>query len=148
MLRGETIMSKSSATKTLKERPIAMSSILLLEDTYHLLRLYTKNLVRAGHKVKPSMSVEASLDVFGQVQFDLIISDLRVGSYSVERLIKRLKRLQDDGTPILIISAHLDSYYGLCEENGLRNMLAKPFENHVLVDTVTEILGHYCKSGS
>ncbi|MDQ7027600.1 MAG: response regulator [Anaerolineae bacterium] len=141
-------MLKSSVLKTLKERPIAMSSILLLEDTYHLLRLYTRSLVWAGHKVKPSMSVDASLDIFGHVQFDLIISDLRVGSYSVERLIKRLKQLQDGGTPVLIISAHLDSYYGLCEENGLHNLLAKPFENHVLLDTVTEILGRYCKSGS
>lgn len=133
-------MSKSSAINAPIESQLTMASILLLEDTYHLLRLYTKSLVRAGYQVKPSMSVEASLDVFGQLQFDLIISDLRVGAYSVDRLLKRLKRLQDAGTPILIISAHLDSYYDLCEENGLYNLLAKPFENQVLVDIVTEIL--------
>jgi DNA-binding response OmpR family regulator len=125
-----------------------MASILLLEDNYQLLRLYSKALTSAGHKVEPSMTVEAALDVFGQMRFDIIISDLRVGSFSIERLIKRLKKLHDDGTPILVISAHMDLYHPMCDEAELCDTLAKPFEHHELLDKVASILGRYDTIGS
>ena len=120
-----------------------MASILLLEDNYNLLRLYSKALTAAGHKVEPSMTVEAALDVFGQLRFDLIISDLRVGSFSIDRLIRRLKRLHDDGTPVLVISAHMDLYQTLCDECDLNDMLAKPFANQALVEKVTSMLNRH-----
>jgi DNA-binding response OmpR family regulator len=120
-----------------------MASILLLEDNYDLLRLYSKALTAAGHRVEPSMTVEAALDVFGQLRFDLIISDLRVGSFSIERLIKRLKKLHDDGTPILVISAHMDLYQPMCDESELSDTLAKPFEHHELLDKVSSMLTTY-----
>jgi DNA-binding NtrC family response regulator len=117
-----------------------MAKILLIEDNYELLRLYAKYLQASHHIIQPSMTAEAALDVFGQAKFDLIISDLRLGSFSIERLIRRLKRVNEEGTPVLVISAHLDIYEEVCHAHGLHQMLAKPIDKQAMVDKVKLIL--------
>ena len=126
-----------------------MASILLLEDNYNLLRLYTKFLTANNHTVEAVMAVESALDVFDQSNFDLIISDLRLGAYSIERLIKRLKQIQNvNQVPVLVISAHLDTYQDLCIESGLKNALSKPFGKRELTSVVDKILNSQESIGS
>ena len=118
-----------------------MPKILVLEDDYFLLRLYTKTLRAAGYDIEPSLSVEIALEVFGYEDFDLIISDLRVGTFDVEKLIKRLQRLLEARqVPILVISAHMDMYEAQCRSAGLQYLLPKPFSNQALREKVAEIL--------
>ena len=118
-----------------------MTSILLLEDNYKLLRLYTKFLTSYGYDVEPIMAVETALDVFSHGKFDLIISDLRVGSYSISRLIKRLKKINvKSNIPILVISAHIEVYEKECHEVGIDELLAKPFGREDLIVKVEQIL--------
>jgi DNA-binding response OmpR family regulator len=117
-----------------------MATVLLLEDSHELLRLYMRYLTRDGHNVEPFMTAEAALDVFDQVKFDLVISDLRLGNFSIERLIQRLKRVHEAGTPVLVISAHLDSYQDLCIDSGLIHYLAKPIEKQQLLNKAKQML--------
>jgi len=118
-----------------------VARILLLEDEYFLLRLYTKALRAAGHEVDGAMNVEAAFDLFGQNSYSLFISDIRIGRLDGETLIERLGQMYEPSRcEILVISAHMDRYQIICETAGLRHFLPKPFSNAALVEAVERVL--------
>jgi len=118
-----------------------VARILVLEDEYFLLRLYTKALRAAGHDVDGAMNLEAALELFNDHSYALFISDIRIGRLDGESLIQQLGQIYAPAQcEILVISAHMDQYEQHCRAVGLQHFLPKPFSNAVLVAFVERIL--------
>lgn len=118
-----------------------MADILLLEDEYFLLRLYTKALQAAGHTVTGALTREAAFDEFAKQPFDVFIADIRIGRMDAYEHIRQLGQLQQQSDcQFLIISAQLPLYIQACDEAGLLHRLAKPFSNQRLVSAVASLL--------
>jgi DNA-binding response OmpR family regulator len=118
-----------------------VARVLLLEDEYFLLRLYTKALRAAGHETDGAMNLEAAFELFDQHSYSLFVSDIRIGRLDGETLIQRLGQIYDPAQcEILVISAHMDRYQDVCRSVGLQHFLPKPFSNAALVEAVENIL--------
>ncbi len=123
-------------------KPIAKSTILIVEDEEDIQELIYYNLNREGYHVIAVVSGEEALKVTREKKPDLILLDLMLPGISgldVCRSIKSETTMSD--IPILIVSARgeeTDVVTGL--ELGADDYLTKPFSPRVLVARARAIL--------
>jgi DNA-binding NtrC family response regulator len=119
-----------------------MPHILLIEDEFHLLRLYSKMLENGGHTIVSTTTVQAAREMLVKQahQFDACVSDAQVGSVDAMLLLRDLSQIRGKyDVPVLIISAHLEQYQALCDQLRLHT-LAKPLQRAELLTAVTNVI--------
>lgn len=119
-----------------------MPHILLIEDDFHLLRLYGKMLEYGGHTVISTTTVQAAREMLLRQEhhFDACISDAQVGFIDPMLLLRDLSQIRSKyGIPVLIISAHLEKYQALCDQLRLHS-LAKPLQRDELLTAVVTLI--------
>ncbi len=105
---------------------MANANILILEDDSDLLNLYSRVLTKAGHSVYPAMTLASASDLLKQVDFDVVLSDIGIGSgRSLEMLRAEIDTLQGKHTEIVIVSGREEARY-ICQEMGIDFFLHKP----------------------
>ena len=101
-------------------------NILILEDDSDLLNLYSRVLLKEGYRVFPALTLTAAYDLLNQLDFDVVISDIGIGSdRSLGMLRSQIDRLQHKRTEIVIVSGREEARY-MCEEIGIEFFLHKP----------------------
>ncbi len=118
-----------------------MGKIVILEDDYVLLDLYSAVLEGAEYQVYPATTVHAVKDFFVENTADLIIADLRIGAISPEETVQVLQEIQTrHPVPVVLISAKMMFYEDMCRDAGFENLLRKPFPNSVLVQLAEKLI--------
>lgn len=118
-----------------------MARILILEDDYSLLRLYTKTLRTEGHTVISTATAQAAYEMFERHQFDLCISDIRVGGTDPEVLIAEMAQVrQQQHVEVMMMSSSMEFYEGSCQQAGLQHTVAKPISHARLRRLVKALL--------
>lgn len=126
-----------------------MRKIVILEDDYALLDLYSDVLDDAGYSTYPATTIEAIELFFEENKADLIIADLRLGAVDPETTIQVLKTIrQEQNIPVLLISAKMTFYEDICREAGFTHRLQKPFLNSVLIQQAQDLIQDSDNSGS
>src|SRR5688572_26851797 len=111
-----------------------MTRIILLEDDFSQLRLYSDILEEAGYVVKAATTLQAVQNISNLHSIDLCISDLNVGLVSGDIVLNSLAQLQRQRFfPILAISGQMYQYQRLCDILNIRS-LEKPFRPTVLIE--------------
>ena len=114
--------------------------ILLLEDDYILLQLYSTVLKSAGYEVTATTTFKAASDLLHRTSFDLCVSDINVGLVDGFHVLNEMDALRRKyGTEILMISGSITVYRNTCEKLKLR-YLEKPFTNAELMRQVDVLL--------
>lgn len=82
--------------------------ILLLEDDYNYNESITEYLEELGFQVDSFYDGEEALDAIVENSYYLLILDIKVPKLNGHELIKAIKEMGDNNTPILIMTSLVD----------------------------------------
>lgn len=119
-----------------REKP----KILLVDDDTGLLELISMRLTAAGYAVQTATSGEAALASLAIARPRLVIADLRMDGMDGLALFEAIHR-ESPSLPVVIMTAHgtiPDAVSAV--KLGVFGFLTKPFDGHVLLETVDEAL--------
>src|ERR1700736_4518749 len=120
-----------------------MSSILLVDDDDEFLAMLSKVLTHAGYQVQEASDGEQAIKFYGSHPPDLVITDLVMPEKEGIQLIVELRRLNSKVKIIAISGAGqslLDEYLNLAKVLGAQRVLAKPFSEQEILETISEVL--------
>ena len=117
-----------------------MKKVLLVDDNPDIVEIVEEVLSYEGFEVKPLMSSNGLLETAEVYEPDLVLLDYRLGDGNGGELCRQLKAHPDlKHIPVIIFSAYLrpDADFS---DFGCDNVIAKPFDLEVLVNTVQRLL--------
>ena len=119
-----------------------MKRILCIDDSKHILEEIVDLLEMEGYQTVKAVKVAEALDNLFNESPDLIITDIQmpvVDGFDFLEKICSLKRFED--TPVIVLSAHADSYAITHAKNlGAKEYLVKPCPAELLIETVAKHL--------
>ena len=108
----------------MKTDPVSPSSILLVDDNTHGLVARAMILRTAGHTVVTAESGEEAWEFFQRNQFDLVVTDYRMGPMDGLKLI-RLIRVLESPVRIILLSGFVGCLGMPDEATGADEIIAK-----------------------
>jgi two-component system, NtrC family, response regulator PilR len=113
--------------------------VLVIEDDPASLELYARVLHRADYEVYTASTLVEAKKMLAEHQFNLILSDMEVGSDRALALLGQLNEtLQAQGTGIIAISAQ-ENYRRAADEMGIDFFLSKPVSIRTLVNLIDRV---------
>jgi DNA-binding response OmpR family regulator/anti-sigma regulatory factor (Ser/Thr protein kinase) len=110
--------------------------ILVVDDEDSIrvaLQIFLENM---GYYVKTAESGISALEIIAEEDFDLIISDIRMGKMDGVELIKEIRRL-NIATPVFIITAYPEINSAIVAiKYGVVEYIAKPFDMHEIQEKI------------
>ncbi|HEV3188869.1 MAG TPA: response regulator [Polyangiaceae bacterium] len=104
----------------------APARILIVEDEPTLAHMYGRALSLSGHRVDQAADGMEGLKALLSVEYDLVVSDIRMPGMSGLDLLDKARRLRPD-LPFVLMTAQLDvQLYGRAREMGVVRYLLKP----------------------
>ena len=120
-----------------------MASILVVDDDSAVRAAVRDVLERAGHEVADAGNGLEGLREYRSHQADVVVTNIAMPEMDGIELIQELKDSFPDAR-IIALSGYDDSgdagYLHLAEQLGAVATLTKPFDDHVLADTVKKVL--------
>ncbi len=112
-------------------------TIVVIDDDPALLAMMTLALQAAGYTVCTASDGEQGLQLLSTVQPRLVISDIMMPMMDGVEMFQRIKeQLQDDGIPIIIITAlNRKPWFATLEAEGAA-IMQKPFEIDALLQLI------------
>ena len=127
------------ATKAVEDSD-APGRVLFVDDLPELRRLFRRNLTRAGHRVVEAESAKVALALVQQLEFDVVVSDVRMPDMSGVELLRDLQQLDPD-LPVVLTSGSPDAVAPFeARELGAYAYLVKPVSFEAMRETVTKAL--------
>lgn len=121
-----------------------MARILIIDDEERIRTIIRKILTGAGHEVVEAENGAVGTELFGESEFDLVVTDLIMPEKEGIETILHLREVNAD-VPILVVSGgHSFDTSGPLEDAellGANASLAKPFSIEQLTETVDALLG-------
>ena len=130
----------------LRKEKRAMSRILLVDDEPNIVKILTVCLTQSGHAVTGAASAEEALSRLEATEFDLLISDVRLGSGMDGLGLLQASLSRRPELPVILITA-----YGTVElaveamKLGASDFIRKPFKLDELRHTVANSLARRSK---
>lgn len=113
--------------------------VLVVETELPLAALYQLDLTQQGHRVAVVHSAEHALEVLTP-QYDLVVTDLRLGEMSGEALITSIRTHPNYADlPVLVITA--DPHPPEAIRDPATTIIRKPFELERLSEIVVQAAG-------
>jgi len=115
------------------------TSILVVDDDVHILRMMQRILELEGYGVFTSSNGEAALDTFDMQAPDLVLLDLVMPDMDGYTVCQRIREFSQ--TPIIIVSVKNDDgekVQGL--DSGADGYITKPFSSKVLAAQIRAVL--------
>ena len=117
-----------------------MAEILIIDDEVSIRRLLVRVLNNAGHTVHEASNGEEGLELFHQVNPELVITDIVMPDMEGIEVIRRVRQ-EAPTVPILAISGSgTPVYLRAATTLGATAALAKPFEIAELLAVVGRLL--------
>jgi two-component system chemotaxis response regulator CheY len=120
-----------------------MAHILVVEDHAVTQRVLSKRLRDAGHTVELADNGRAGLERLGQVQVDLILSDIAMPEMDGLELLRTVRASElHRATPFVLLTASaLDQQKQQARADGADGFLEKPVSSWELEAMVSGLLG-------
>ena len=118
-----------------------MKKILVIEDEPEIVELLKNRLELFDYKVITAFNGEEGFSEFLKEQPDLIILDLMLPKISGHEVCRRIRREQNDDTPIIMLTAKNDEADRIVGKvQGADQYMTKPFKAEELLDKVKFLL--------
>ena len=115
-------------------------SILLVDDNPHILELNREVLSGEGYKLTKASSGERAIEALEKQHFDMVITDINMGSVSGIKVLKRAKELHPEAK-VIVTTGNPDVQYAI---EALRfhadDYILKPYSINWLIKRVSECL--------
>ncbi len=104
----------------------APARVLIVEDEPTLAHMYGRALGLSGHRIDHAADGTEGLKALLSVEYDLVVSDIRMPGMSGLDLLDKARRLRPD-LPFVLMTAQLDvQLYSRAREMGVVRYLLKP----------------------
>jgi DNA-binding response OmpR family regulator len=127
-------------------KTIAMSKILIVDDSVVLLEVMDNLLQRFGYTTKTLSSANNIFHVINEFHPDLLIIDIFLSSHDGREICKNLRENdQSKDLLILVFSASpkaMENYISFCADD----FLEKPFDITKLLEKIKSLLGKQIKN--
>ena len=102
-------------------------TLLVVDDDLAMRRMLSKLFQDQGYQIREADSVGSALDLAREVEFDAVLSELRMPGKSGIELVGELRRIRPE-TPVLLMTAfgRIDSAVGAMRA-GAFDYITKPF---------------------
>ena len=115
-------------------------SILLVDDNPHILELNREVLSDQGYQLTKAASGERAIEALEKQHFDMVITDINMGSVSGLTVLERAKALHP-GAKVIVTTGNPELQYAI---EALRfhadDFILKPYSIHWLVKRVSDCL--------
>jgi CheY-like chemotaxis protein len=108
----------------MKKDSVPSTKILLVDDNVRGLTARKMILADQGYEVETALSGEEAWDTFQKHQFDVVVTDLRMGGIDGMELIRRI-RATDTPTRIILLSGFIDCLGLTPESSGADELINK-----------------------
>ncbi|MBU1084806.1 response regulator [Patescibacteria group bacterium] len=120
--------------------------ILLIDDDTLVLKTVSKFLQSHGHDVTTAKNGEEALGKVGNLNFDLIIADIKMPGIDGIETIRRIRELSENYNkpriPEILITGYIDTEAERrAEKLGITDYVYKPFATTDFIDKVKKRLG-------
>lgn len=113
--------------------------ILIVEDHEDTARVMTRLLEKQGHRVRQAASVTDAVKVFGQEEFDLLLSDIGLPDGTGMDLIRTI-RAQSRIPAIALTGYGMEEDIAKCRDAGFDDHLTKPVNLQRLQSAITLVV--------
>ena len=117
--------------------------ILLVEDEAIPRYAFARILRGEGHEVKEAANGEEALELLGQHQIDLMITDLVMPHLDGFALVSQTHQ-KWPSMPIIVMSGYVAQYAAEVLDGSTTEFLSKPIDPSILIATVQRLLPKSC----
>ncbi|MCX7662122.1 MAG: response regulator, partial [Candidatus Omnitrophica bacterium] len=116
--------------------------LLIIDDDPLITRSLEKYLRSSGYEVQTAQSGQEALEKVKRIEFDLIISDIRMPELDGMETLRRIRELtvksKKERIPAIIITAYAgeDDVFKTSGELGITDLLYKPFELEEFIQVI------------
>lgn len=119
---------------------IEPKKLLIVDDEERLLRVLRLGLKNKGFEVTTAANADEALDLIFKKNFDVIVTDIRLGGMSGIDLVFELERLEIK-IPVLVMTAYADVTTAVkALKHGAWDYIQKPFSVEELEKAIREVL--------
>jgi len=116
--------------------------ILVVDDEEYMLQSLSKLLTLMGFETQVADSGEKALEVLGQHNVDVVITDINMPGMSGMELLKRVKK-KNPHLPVIIITGFgIDKAKELADKNNADGFLPKPFKMNDMKQMIDKVLAN------
>lgn len=117
-----------------------MATILVVDDSEHLIVLLSQMLTQKGYKVETAISKKELVNHLLNLTPDLIFLDIRLSGDDGRKICRDLKANSTyKKIPIILMSADADLLETFAEY-GADDMIGKPFDRNLVIDKAAAFL--------
>ena len=113
-------------------------SILLVDDNPHILELNHEVLSEEGYQLTKARSGESAIEALEKQHFDMVITDINMGTVNGIKVLKKAKELNPE-TMVIVTTGNIDIQYAI---EALRlhadDYILKPFRIYHLRKRVSD----------
>ena len=119
-----------------------MSAILVIDDEKGILQIVHEVLTRLGHEVVTATDGLEGIRKFGDGNFDLVITDIRMPHIDGHGVVTHIRRSENRSIPVIAISGTP----WLVNKDDFDLILAKPFTLTQLVESIHSLVPVFSKA--
>jgi len=141
-------IDKKTEQEGVESIPTGSERILLVDDEDAVVDTVKSILKKLGYGVKGYTDPQKAFDEFAAHpdDFDLVITDMSMPSWTGEELSKQLMKIRPD-IPIVLCTGYSDQLDAArAYELGIKKFLMKPLEMGKLATNIREVLDEYARS--
>ncbi|HBI23501.1 MAG TPA: hypothetical protein DDX84_04700 [Nitrospiraceae bacterium] len=114
-------------------------TILIVDDDEDILNLIERHLSNKGYEVLTAYDGEQAVSLIDKIQFDLVITDLKMPKIDGIEVLKRVKE-KNTAIEVVILTGHgtMDSVIEALRDEGAFDYLQKPLYNIKQLSFVTK----------
>lgn len=117
-----------------------MANILLVDDEPDVLRILSQLMLTAGHEVLAVQDGAAAIDKLQEVDFDLMVSDMRMSPVHGMELLSAALRVKPEMPVIMLTAYSCDVTRRKALDMGAYAYLTKPFRVSEVLDVADRAL--------
>lgn len=114
-----------------------MARILCVDDELHAARLKCIILETAGHNATPATSVQQAISLLGENEYDLIVTDWRLGNANGRDILVAARDLSS--APVVVISGYVNEAFQAADPLA-DFYLEKPVNPEELIAIVADLV--------
>jgi two-component system NtrC family response regulator len=119
---------------------MSKTNILVVEDEELMRSILRQLLEDEGYSVCTASSAEAALEIYGEVEIDVTLTDIKMPGMDGLELLTRIKAVDEDALVIVMTAySSVDSAIAALRR-GVYDYVTKPFVNEDLIKTVRNAL--------
>jgi len=112
-------------------------SVLLVDDSPHMLDVLYEILVERGYDIISALSGEAAIEALSSCHFDLVITDLNMGQVSGLDVLKKAKEVCPKTVVIIVTGNSSVTYVIEALKYNVDGYLLKPFTGIELLESIS-----------